>query len=64
MDSPFELLGLTFYADDSFRAGQLGKKRSLFIPHRTSMATKVPPRDLECTPCRHPCGTENTAEQP
>jgi len=33
------------------------RKRSLFIPHLMSMATCMPPRDLERTPCRHPCWT-------
>jgi hypothetical protein len=26
------------------------------------MYHKMPPRDLECTPCRHPCGAEASQE--
>jgi hypothetical protein len=36
-------------------------KQSLSIAHIMGCGdNKCPPGDLECTPCRHPCGTENT----
>ena len=33
----------------------------LYRPHYGKWRHCVPPRDLECTPCRHPCGTEDSS---
>jgi hypothetical protein len=38
--------------------------RPLFTDSVAQVATFVPPRDLERTPCRHPCGTRMLQEEP